>query len=132
MVVDASAVVAILLDEPESEVFKLRLLRAGRSIISPVNHWEVLARAHTHGGEATRREAEIIMASFGVEVGQIDAAVSRAAADAFARFGRRTSAGLNLGDCFAYAFAQSEGEGLLYKGEDFAKTDVVSALDLEP
>ncbi|HYD44129.1 MAG TPA: type II toxin-antitoxin system VapC family toxin [Phenylobacterium sp.] len=125
MVVDASAVVALLLDEPDAEGFRARLLNAGRSLISPVNHWEVLARAHSHGGEAARREAETIMARFGIQVATLDVASSRAAVDAFARFGRRTPAGLNLGDCFAYALAAAEGDGLVCKGEDFPKTDIL-------
>jgi ribonuclease VapC len=50
------------------------------------------------------------------------------AADAFARFGKRTPAGLNLGDCFAYALASDLGEGLLYKGDDFPKTGIPAAM----
>lgn len=132
IVVDASALVAILLAEADASSFEQVLLKAGQAIISPVNHWELLVRAYANGGDAGRREAEQLLIDFNISIGQIDAAISRAADAAFARFGRRTPAGLNLGDCFAYALAQSEGDGLLYKGEDFARTDIVSALDLEP
>ena len=66
-------------------------------------------------------------AAFGVEIATIDAVMARAAADAFARFGRRTPAALNLGDCFAYALAQAHAAPLLFKGDDFARTDVIAA-----
>jgi ribonuclease VapC len=123
--VDASAVLAILLGEPEGPAFKRVLLNAGHSVISPVNHWEVLARAYGEAGDLGRMKAEALLAEFNIHVGSVDAETSRAAADAFARVGRRTPAGLNLGDCFAYALAAAKGDGLLCKGEDFPKTDIL-------
>lgn len=123
--VDASAVLAILLGEPEGPAFKSLLLNAGHSVISPVNHWEVLARAYGLAGDVGRMKAEALLTECNVRIGSTDAETSRAAADAFARFGRRTPAGLNLGDCFAYALAAAEGDGLVCKGEDFPKTDIL-------
>jgi ribonuclease VapC len=128
IVVDASAILAILLKEPDAEVFREILLRRGGGVISPVNHWEVLTRARSARGETGRRAAEILMAGLGVEVGEISGRHSRLAADAAERFGRATPARLNLGDCFAYALAATEGDGLLFKGDDLSRTDVKAAL----
>ncbi|MGD9815504.1 MAG: type II toxin-antitoxin system VapC family toxin [Hyphomonadaceae bacterium] len=127
IVADASAVLAILLYEPERQHFIDRLTDAGRVIISPVNYWEVLARALSTDGQAGLERAEDVLKSFGIEIVPVDADAARIAADAFARFGKRTPAALNLGDCFAYALAKQRGAPLLYKGGDFAKTDVAAA-----
>lgn len=67
--------------------------------------------------------------AFEIQIIDIDIEQTRAAADAFALYGGRTPAGLNLGDCFAYALAKTHGDGaLLYKGADFAQTDLVAAV----
>ena len=126
--VDASAILAIILEEPEGETCRSLLERAGGGRMSPVNYWEVLARAWTWRGDIGREAAETVMASLGIEVVEVGRADSRRAADAFEQFGKRSAAGLNLGDCFAYALAAREGDGLLYKGDDFGRTDVASAL----
>ena len=125
--VDASAVLAILFEEPEADVFRQCLSGVG-GVISPVNHWEVLVRARAEFGEAGSVEAEALLQVLGVEVVEISAEASRLAAKAFARFGKRAAGHLNLGDCFAYALAAIEGDGLLFKGDDFPKTDVESAI----
>lgn len=127
IVVDASAILAILLKEPEVDEFKSALLKAGGGLMSPINHWEVLVRADAIRGPAGRAEAETILGAFGVRIVAIDDRASRAAADAFRRYGKRTPARLNLGDCFAYALASSEGDGLLFKGDDFSRTDIARA-----
>jgi ribonuclease VapC len=126
--VDASAILAILLEEPEAASFEAALLESGGGVMSPVNHWEVLVRARAVKGDIGHRAAEAILTTFGVEIGDMTAAHSRLAATAHDRFGKRTPAKLNLGDCFAYALAMTEGDGLLFKGDDFPKTDVKSAL----
>lgn len=125
IVVDASAILAIVLGESDGPAIKAFVLKAGPGVMSAVNHWEVLAKAYAVGGPSGRQEAEFVMAQLQVRVVPVDAETSRAAADAFARFGRRTPAGLNLGDCFAYALAAAEGDGLVCKGEDFPKTDIL-------
>ena len=126
--VDASAVLAILLDEAEGPVFKATLLAAAGGVISPVNYWEVLVRAHTLRADIGVAAAEAALAGFAVQVAVMTAEDARVAAGAFIRFGKKTQARLNLGDCFAYALAAREGDGLLFKGDDFPKTDVKSAL----
>lgn len=126
IVVDASAVLAIHLAEPERDAFTAKLL-ASPSVMSPIGVWEVLVRAHAIDGQAGRERADRLITNFGIEIPSIDAATARLAADAFIRFGKRTPAALNLGDCFAYALAKQRNASLLYKGEDFAKTDVAAA-----
>jgi ribonuclease VapC len=127
--VDASAILAVLLAEPEAGGFEAALTgRGGR--ITAVNYWEVLVRARVAAGDRGRELAERLLLELGVEIAPIGAEHARLAADAFDRFGKGSgsSARLNLGDCFAYALAAREGDGLLFKGDDFAKTDVKSAL----
>ena len=125
--VDASAILAIYFKEPEAARFREFLSGRG-GVMSPVNHWEVLARAYVDAGEAGVAAAEDLIEALDIEVATISASQSRAAAEAFQRFGKRAAAALNLGDCFAYALAQAEGDGLLFKGDDFPKTDVKPAL----
>lgn len=125
--VDASAIFAILLDEPERADFEAALAREG-GVMSAVNYWEVLVRAKKAAGDRGKQVAEMLVERLGVEVRPADAKEARNAADAFDRFGRGTPAGLNLGDCFAYALADKEGDGLLFKGNDFSKTDIKPAL----
>jgi ribonuclease VapC len=127
IVADASAVLAILLDEPEAAALRCILVDQG-GVISPVNHWEVLARAFAISGDAGVREAESLLTVLGIEVVPISAQHSRLAADAFRRFGKRSGGGLNLGDCFAYALARAEDADLLFKGDDFPRTDIKPAL----
>jgi ribonuclease VapC len=128
IVVDASAILAILFDEAEASLFAGHVVRAGGAIMSPVNHWEALARSHVEGGAEGRRRAEALLARLNVTVIPLDGASARAAADAFERYGKGQGGPLNLGDCFAYALAAEHGEGLLFKGDDFPKTDIRSAL----
>ncbi|PVM94028.1 VapC toxin family PIN domain ribonuclease [Caulobacter endophyticus] len=130
MVVDASAIVAILLGEPEAVDFTARLRdEPGDRLMSSVNYWETLARAEVAKGEIGRLEAESLLKALRIKIMPVDAADTRLAIDAFIRFGRRTPAGLNLGDCFAYALAATHGGALLYKGDDFSRTDLRSALN---
>lgn len=118
---------AILLDEPEAADLS-QILDDQGGVISPVNHWEVLARAFAVSGDAGMQEAESLLALLGIEVVPVSALHSHLAVEAFRRFGKRSGGGLNLGDCFAYALAKAEDADLLYKGEDFPKTDINSAV----
>ena len=124
--VDASAVVAVLMGEPEEAAFRAALADGG--VMSPVNYWEVLARIHRYEGAEGVRRAGQILQRLGIEVASIGHRDAQLAYEAFARFGKGEGGPLNLGDCFAYAMAQIEGDGLLFKGNDFPKTDVKSAL----
>ena len=96
--------------------------------MSPVHHAEVLNRGAATRGPEGRAVVENLLRELKIEVVEITSEHSRLAALAHDRFGRATPAKLNLGDCFAYALAATEGDGLLFKGDDFPKTDVKSAL----
>jgi ribonuclease VapC len=125
--VDASAVLAILLGESEEARFR-SLLRGAGGVISSVNFWEVLARVHREEGPEGAWRAEDLMHRLGIDVATAGRDEARLAYEAFARFGKGCGGPLNLGDCFAYALAEIEGDGLLFKGDDFPVTDVRSAL----
>jgi ribonuclease VapC len=128
MVVDASAILSIVLQEDDAEVFEAAMARAAEGVITAVNYWEVLARAHVKHGRAGIELAEGLMSRMNISVEVVDAYMARQAVVAFERFHGRPGGRLNLGDCFAYALAAREGDGLLFKGNDFTKTDVKNAL----
>ena len=126
--VDASAALAILLDEEDASRYEDILIDAGGGVMTAVNFWEVLVRAEVNGGTEGRQSAEDLFARLNIRVVDCGPAEARTAATAYVRYGRRTPAGLNLGDCFAYALAAEHGDGLLFKGNDFPKTDIKAAL----
>ncbi|MBV8978048.1 MAG: type II toxin-antitoxin system VapC family toxin [Alphaproteobacteria bacterium] len=128
MVVDASAFLAILRGEPEEESFKLAIALAPVRHMSPVNWFEVAVNSQK-GGDSELEAVERLGTLIGLVIVPIDAIQLRLAFEAWRRFGKgRHRARLNLGDCFAYALAKSLDAPLLYKGGDFAHTDVVSAV----
>jgi len=124
--VDASAVLAILFDEPEASLFLNKLLTATTAWISPVNWWEVQVRMRVRYGTAGEAKSAEWMESVGLVVEPVTLAQARTAVTAFARYQGRP-ARLNMGDCLAYALAQAKDAPLLYKGADFRQTDVKSA-----
>jgi ribonuclease VapC len=124
--VDASAVLAILLNEPGGSQFTT-IIEARGGVISPVNYWEVLARSHSESGAAGASRARALIGGLGLQVAAISIRDADLAYEAFARFGKGMGGPLNLGDCFAYALAEVQSDGLLFKGDDFPKTDVKSA-----
>ena len=123
MAVDASAALAIYFAEPERDAFVQLIARASRRIMSPVNAWEVVARAWAVNGDEGRAKAQGLLVMPGIEIEPIDAVVTDLAIEALTRFGGRP-ARLNMGDCFAYALAKSREAPLLFKGEDFLHTDI--------
>jgi ribonuclease VapC len=131
MFVDASAIVAVLANEPERPVLRERLLRAKRVLVSPIVLYEVTT-AIMRLGRLTLKEAVKLPEAFvhetGAETVQIDADIGVLALETFNRYGRgRHKAKLNFGDCFAYACAKAHKVPLLYKGNDFALTDIEAA-----
>jgi ribonuclease VapC len=126
--VDASAVLALFLQEPDAADFAAKFAEARQSVMSAVNYWEVLVKAHVVRGPEGEEIVAKLLADLHLEIAVADADVARRAANAFAGFRARPGGRLNLGDCFAYALAEREGDGLLFKGNDFPKTDVRSAL----
>lgn len=126
IVIDASALVAILFREPEWDRLLDAILVADGGVISPVNAWETYVRTAHLCDETGRPDAERLMAELGVEILPTDLEQTRIAIEARLRFGRGV---LNMGDCFAYALAKTHGDGiLLYKGDDFTRTDIKSAV----
>jgi ribonuclease VapC len=127
MVLDSSAVVAILLEEPEVSRMADALAGATDRAISTANLLEAAMVLFSRKG-TTISAIEAELAAWGVEIVPVSLTQARLAAEAFRRFGRgRHPARLNYGDCFAYALARDRNEPLLLKGDDFAKTDVMPA-----
>jgi ribonuclease VapC len=127
IVVDTSAVIAIVLAEPGHQDVSRRLLSAGEKVISPMSLVEsvmVLSRTFSEPKQAI----ESYLQRAGITQCVVDELQARWAADAFLLYGKgRHSARLNLGDCFSYAAAKALNAPLLYVGGDFAQTDIVSA-----
>lgn len=128
MFLDASAICAIIVREPEAERLLDRLLSAkSGAITSPVALYEAsLAVARMKGDDlpAARRDVAAFVEMLGIGLVTMGAAEQEAALDAFDRFGKgRHPARLNMGDCFAYACAKTHRAPLLCKGDDFQKTD---------
>lgn len=131
MFVDASAWVAIILREPERDRFRIVLADAEVILTSPMAIWET-ARAVTRESrdpiEVVSTRLTALLVSVGARIVEIGVLEGQLAVEAHARFGKGVHpARLNMGDCFAYACAKVHGVPLLYKGEDFAMTDIEAA-----
>jgi ribonuclease VapC len=87
-----------------------------------------MTRAYSLGGEPRRAVAKTLVNALGLTILPIDAAQAELAVTAMARFGKHTPAKLNLGDCFAYALAKSQDAPLLFKGDDFRRTDIIACI----
>jgi ribonuclease VapC len=129
MVVDTSAIFAIVLGEPERDSFAVAINSSPRRLVSAATAVEcVVVFAGRLAGRNPVTAMDLVFESLRLEVVPVDEAQWRAAADALVRFGKgRHPARLNLGDSFAYALAKVTGEPLLFKGEDFARTDIAPA-----
>jgi ribonuclease VapC len=133
MVVDTSALVAIFREEAEASEFIDRIDLAETAIISTVTAVEVVAVLCSARIGATRQQADQLIEKLGLRTEPVDRDQQMLATDAMMRFGKgRHPARLNLGDCFAYALAKSFDAPLLFKGDDFMKTDIVPAWTPEP
>ena len=129
MVIDTSALLAILQDEPERRRFNEAIEEADHARVSAVTLVEASMVLEVRFGLEAVRELDAFVDRAGIVIDDVDAAQARQARLAFGRYGKgRHRAGLNFGDCFAYALAAVRGEALLFKGDDFAHTDIRSAL----
>ena len=127
MVVDTSALLAILQDEPERRSFNEALEAADARLISVVTLVETSILIESRYGAEGLRDLDLLLERAGIELVPVDVEQARTARGAWSRFGKgRHPAGLNFGDCFSYALARVLGEPLLYKGDDFSRTDVSS------
>ena len=125
MIVDTSALIVVLRREPEADRFIDRLLATSEVRISAGTLLEIRIVAERDGGSA---ELEELLAALGIEVVPVDARQADLAFDGFRSFGKgRHPAALNFGDLFAYALARAMDEPLLFKGDDFNRTDVKAA-----
>jgi ribonuclease VapC len=128
LVVDTSAIVAILRDEPERQRFVDTILRADTAFISAVSLQEAgVVVVGRNGDETAWTLLDALVTHLKLEVVPHDAALATIARVAFLRFGKgRHKAKLNFGDCAAYALAKSTGLPLLFKGDDFTQTDIAA------
>jgi ribonuclease VapC len=125
MVIDTSAIVAIAFDEPDAAELELQIADDPIRLISAATVLEATIVLETRLGDAGGREFDLWLLKVGAEVVPVDAEQTDAARRTWRRYGKgRHAAGLNYGDCFSYSLAQIRGEPLLFKGEDFAKTDI--------
>lgn len=129
IVVDTSAIVAILRNEPEKKCFVGAILAADFRFMSAVSLQEAgMVIAGRFGDKLALEPLEALLSRLDMEIVAHDAALARIAQEAFLQFGKgRHAARLNFGDCAAYALAKSNNLPLLFKGDDFASTDVIAA-----
>ncbi len=129
MVVDSSALVAILLGEPDGDALSRALAGAEMPVICAPNWLEAMMVISARLGLPGVQALGELLEAAEVQVEPADAELAQTAFDTWQRFGKaRHPAGLNFGDCFAYALASRRGDVLLFKGHDFSQTDVVPAL----
>jgi len=125
MILDTSALVAILQDEPERRSFIAAIEAAASRSMSTATFVETSIVIGARYGDDGLRDLDLLLAKAEVALVAVDPEQAQAAREAFLRFGKgRHPAGLNYGDCFSYALARTLGEPLLYKGDDFSQTDV--------
>jgi ribonuclease VapC len=127
MVIDTSALLAILNNEPDAVAFEAAVEKDPIRLMSVGTYLETAIVVESRKGEAGGRELDLWLHRAEVELVPVDVEHADLARSAYRRYGRgRHPAGLNYGDCFAYALAKSSAEPLLFKGEDFSQTDVAS------
>lgn len=129
MIVDRLAILALLFAEPDAEVFALAISEAASCKISAANFVEVAVVVEAQAKDSGSRQLDAFLRRAGIEIRPVTEDQAHLARQAYSDFGKgRHPAGLNFGDCFSYALAKATGEPLLFKGNDFSRTDVVSAL----
>ena len=125
MVIDTSALLAIFLAEPERQRFLKLLTDTETRLMSAASVLETGIVLEAKRGEAAGREFDLFVVRTNLEVIAVDAEQVEIARSAWRKYGKgRHPAGLNFGDCFAYALAKFSGEPLLAKGTDFTQTDI--------
>ena len=131
MIVDTSALVAVLLQEDGAEQYEQAMAEEQSCRMSVVTFLEAAIVIENRLGEAGGRELDALVNEASIGLEPVTSEHALAARQAWRRFGKGNHpASLNFGDCFAYALAAVTGEPLLFKGRDFTLTDVTSALDM--
>jgi len=129
MILDTSPLVPILASEPDAEMYIKAISRASRCRISAGNFLELSIVIEGQFGAEVLRQCDALFRRVGIVIEPVTVEQGHLARQAFHDFGKgRHEAALNFGDCFAYALAKITAEPLLFKGEDFRKTDIVPAL----
>lgn len=129
MILDTSALVAVLFGEPEAARFTQLIHDADSCSISAGSFIELSIVIETQIGPEASRQCDMFFRRAGIAIEPVTVEQAHLARQAFLDFGKgRHPAGLNFGDCFAYALAKVTGEPLLFKGEDFRRTDVIAVL----
>jgi ribonuclease VapC len=129
MVIDSSALIAIISGEPEEREFRRAIEIATSRLLSASTRVETGIVALGRKGEAGLEQIEALLESLRIDVVPVSNDHAKHAIDAFRRFGKgRHPAALNFGDCFSYALAKATGAPLLFKGDDFSQTDIKRAV----
>jgi ribonuclease VapC len=125
MVIDTSAVLAILQNEPERRKFNEAIETAESRSLSTASFVESSMILESRYGADGVRDLDLFISKAQIMLAPVDTEQAQLARDAFRKYGKgRHPAGLNFGDCFSYALAKALDEPLLFKGEDFSKTDI--------
>jgi ribonuclease VapC len=129
MVIDTSAIIAILFGEPEAATFAEAIERDAVRLISAASVLEAAIVVESELGDSGARELDLLLYQAGITITPFSLEHLAAARHAYRVFGKgRHAAALNFGDCFSYALSKSTGEPLLFKGEDFPRTDIARCL----
>lgn len=127
MIVDTSALLAVLLLEPEAERFAAAIEQAETVRISAASYLETAIYVDRNGDEVRRAMLDTFLDQFNIQIEAVTPVQAKLARQAFVLFGKgRHEAGLNFGDCFSYALAKFYREPLLFKGGDFGHTDIAA------
>ncbi len=134
MIIDTSALIAILRAEPDAGEMARAIERAQVRRISAANWLETAVVIDASRDPVASRRFDELAQTAELRVEPVTGDQARIARDAYRDFGKGSGhkAGLNFGDCFAYALAKASGEDLLFKGDDFGHTDITSALEVKP
>jgi ribonuclease VapC len=129
MVIDTSALLAVLLNESDSHLYREAIESDPVRLVSAATVLETAIIVECRHGEAGGRELDLMLHKASCQTVSVDAEQVEIARDVYRRFGKgRHPAGLSYGDCFSYALARQSGEPLLFKGDDFTRTDVKAVL----
>ncbi len=128
MVIDTSAILAILGNEPEATLFADKIASSVSCCMSAASLFESAIIMESRHGAAGGQKLDELVLTAAITIAPVTADQIVIARVAYRMYGKgRHAAGLNYGDCFAYALAKSRGEALLFKGDDFSKTDLLAA-----
>lgn len=128
MVIDTSALLAVVFDEPEAERFAELIAASGTTLLSSVSWLEAGIVIEARKGRDAAGDYEALLAAGHVKIVEFAPSQAAVALEAWRRYGKGNhKAALNFGDCCAYALSKASGQPLLFKGKDFPQTDVAAA-----